>query len=44
MDERIARLLTPALQDQPKQRISEKATSVEVREEKEEGVPLPKAA
>jgi len=44
MDERIARLLTPALQDQPKRRISEKATSVEVREEKEEVVPLPKAA
>jgi IS1 family transposase len=44
MDERIARLLTPALQDQPQRRISEKATSVEVRAEKEEVVPLPKAA
>jgi len=44
MDERIARLLTPALQDQPKRRMPEKATSIEVREEKEEVVPLPKAA
>jgi IS1 family transposase len=44
MDERIARLLTPALQDQPKRRIPEKATSMEVREEKKEVVPLPKAA
>jgi hypothetical protein len=44
MDERIARLLTPALQDQPKRRIPGKATSVEVTEEKEEVGPLPKAA
>jgi hypothetical protein len=42
MEERIARLLTPALQDQPKRRMPEKATAMEVREE--EVVLLPKAA
>jgi hypothetical protein len=42
MEERIARLLTPALQDRPKRRMPEKATAIEVREE--EVVPLPKAA
>jgi hypothetical protein len=44
MAERLARLLTPALQGQPTRRILEKAASIEVREGKEEVVPLPKAA
>jgi hypothetical protein len=42
MEERIARLLTPALQDWPKRCMPEKATAIEVREE--EVVPMPKAA
>jgi len=43
MDERIARLLTPALQDQPSDRTQALAPPVETREEKETA-PLPKAA
>jgi hypothetical protein len=44
MDERLARLLTPALQDQPLGR-TQAPPPVEVREEREkETAPLPKAA
>jgi hypothetical protein len=45
IDDRIVDLLTPALQDQPKRRIPEKAASIEARKEREEkAVPMPKAA
>ena len=42
MEERIARLLSPALHDQPKRCIPEKATAIEGREEEVD--PRPKAA
>jgi IS1 family transposase/transposase-like protein len=45
MDERMAHLLTPALQNQPSNRTQGPAPPVETREEKEkEAAPLPKAA
>jgi hypothetical protein len=44
MDERIARLLTPALQDQPKGRTQAPPPVEAIEEHEKEAAPLPKAA
>ena len=44
MDERIARLLTPALQDQPKGRTQAPPPAEAIDEHEKEAAPLPKAA